>query len=73
VNSQELKALLHATPFVPFSIVMVNGQVHHVSNPDVLNVTIQGNVIYEDSVGPMTDINPILIAEVLKPKPTAAG
>jgi len=52
---------------------MVNGQVHHVSNPDVLNVTVQGNVIYEDAVGPMTCINPILIAEVLKPKHTAAG
>ena len=73
MNPQQLKALLHATPFVPFSIVMANRQVHHVSNPDVLNVTVQGNVIYEDSVGPMTDINPILIAEVLKPKHAAAG
>jgi hypothetical protein len=39
---------------------MVNGQVHHVSHPDVLSVTVQGNVIYEDAIGPMICINPIL-------------
>ena len=47
---------------------MVDGKVHHVSNPDVLNVTLQGNVIYEDAVGPTTYIDPILISEILMPK-----
>ena len=37
------------------------------ANPDVLNVTLQGQVIHEDSVGPTTYINPILITEIVKP------
>lgn len=67
MNPNHLKALLHASPFVPFSLVLANGKVHHVTNPDVLNVTMQGQVIFEDAQGPTTYINPILITEILKP------
>ena len=67
MNPNHLKALLHASPFVPFSLVLANGKVHHVTNPDVLNVTMQGQVIFEDAHGPTTYINPILITEILKP------
>ena len=71
MSPKHLKELLHATPFVPFSLVLANGKVHHVGNPDVLNITMQGQVIHEDSSGPTTFINPILITEVVKP--TSAG
>ena len=67
MNSTHLKALLHASPFVPFSLVLANGKVHHVTNPDVLNVTMQGQVIFEDAQGLTTYINPISITEILKP------
>jgi hypothetical protein len=67
VKPTDLKTLLHASPFVPFSIVLANGEVHHVSNPDVLNVTLQGQVIYEDFEGPTIYINPILITEIIRP------
>ena len=67
MNPKHLKELLHATPFVSFSLVLATGKVHHVTNPDVLNVTMQGQVIHEDVQGPTTYINPILITEILKP------
>ncbi len=67
VSPKHLKELLHASPFVPFSIVLANGRVFHVGNPDVLNVTIQGQVIHEDLVGPTSYINPVLITEVIRP------
>jgi hypothetical protein len=70
VNPKLLKELLHASPFRPFSLVLVNGTVHHVGNPDVFNVTLQGNVIYQDTEGPTHFINPVLISEVLKPTGT---
>ena len=66
MNPRHLKELLHATPFVPFSLVMANGKVHHIGNPDVLNITAQGHVIHQDIFGPTTIINPILIAEIVR-------
>ena len=71
MNPNHLRELLHATPFVSFSLVLATGKVHHVTNPDVLNVTLQGQVIHEDSVGPTTYINPILITEIVKPAQVA--
>ena len=67
MNPKHLKELLHASPFVPFTLVLANGKIHHVSTPDVLNVMLQGQVIHEDSTGPTTYINPILIAEIVRP------
>ena len=67
MNPKLLKDLLHASPFQPFSLVLVNGTVHHIGNPDVLNVTMQGQVIYQDAEGPTHFINPILISEILRP------
>ncbi len=66
VNSKHVKELLHATPFVPFSLVLANGKVHHIGNPDVLNVTAQGHIIHQDVFGPTTFINPLLIVEVVR-------
>lgn len=66
MNPKLIKELLHATPFVPFTLVMANGEKYHVHNPDVLNVTAQGQVIYEDFSGPIRFINPILISEIAK-------
>jgi hypothetical protein len=71
VSPIHLKELLHASPFVPFSIVLATRKVYHVGNPDVLNVTIQGQVIYQDVIGPTTYINPVLITEILKPTLTS--
>lgn len=71
MNPKRLKDLLHATPFVPFTLVLTDGQKHHVHNPDVLNVTAQGQIIYEDFSGPTHYINPVLIAEVVKPAEAA--
>lgn len=67
INPKLLKEILHATPFVPFTIVLANGKIFHVGNPDVLNVTMQGQIIHEDASGPTTFINPILITEIVKP------
>ncbi|WP_414660249.1 hypothetical protein [Horticoccus sp. 23ND18S-11] len=72
MNPKHLKELLHATPFAPFSLVLANGKVHHVGNPDVLNVTVQGHIIHEDESGPTTFINPLLILEVVR-QPEATG
>jgi hypothetical protein len=66
VNPKHVKELLHATPFVPFSLVLANGKVHHIGNPDVLNVTAQGHIIHQDVFGPTTFINPLLILEIVR-------
>ena len=66
MNPKHVKELLHATPFVPFSLVMANGKLHHIGNPDVLNVTAQGHIIHQDVFGPTTYINPLLILEITK-------
>jgi hypothetical protein len=66
MNPKVIKELLHASPFVPFTLVLATGERYHVHNPDVLNVTAQGQVIYEDVTGPIRFINSILISEVLK-------
>ena len=73
MNPKHLKDLLHATPFVPFSIVLATGKIYHVGNPDILNVTVQGQVIHEDAIGPTSYINPILITEILKPTSMSAA
>ena len=73
MNPKHLKELLHATPFLPFTLVLATGKRHHVSNPDELNVTVQGQVIYENATGPFTLINPILITEVVRPATESAG
>ena len=67
MNPKRLKELLHATPFVSVSLVLATGKVHHVTNPDVLNVTLQGQVIHEGADGPTTYINPLLITEIVRP------
>ena len=66
MSPKHLKELLHASPFVPFSLVLANGKVHHVSNPEVLNITVQSHVIHEDASGPTTFINPLLILEIVR-------
>ena len=67
MNPKQLKGLLHESPFVPFSLVLATGKVYHITNPDVLNITLQGHVIHEDNDGPTTYINPLLISEVVRP------
>jgi hypothetical protein len=62
--------MLHASPFAPFSIVLATRKIYHVGNPDVLSVTIQGQVIHQDAVGPTTYINPVLITEIVRPTAT---
>lgn len=71
MNPKHFKDLLHATPFVPFALVMVTGKTYHVANPDILNVTMQGHVIYADVTGPTISINPTLIREVVVPAENA--
>ena len=71
MNPKLIKELLHASPFVPFTLVLATGERYHVHNPDVLNVTAQGQVIFEDITGPTRFINPILITEVVKPAAAA--
>jgi hypothetical protein len=73
VNHKHLKELLHASPFVPFSLVLATGKVFRVGNPDVLNVTMQGRVIHEDAKGPSTFINPLLITEIVMTSGAAGG
>jgi len=73
VNPKHLKDLLHATPFVPFSLILATGKIYHVGNPDVLNVTIQGQIIHEESIGPTSYINPILITEIIRPSQSSAA
>ena len=65
MNPKHVKALLQASPFVPFTLVMANGKVCHIGNPDILIVTAQGQIIHEDVVGPTTFINPLLILEIV--------
>ena len=67
MSPEKLKELLHAAPFVPFTIVLANRKSYHVGNPDVLSITAQREIIHQDVVGPMTFINPALITEILKP------
>ena len=73
MNPKHIKELLHETPFVSFSLVLATGKVFHVTNPDVLNVTLQGHVIHEDATGPTTYINPLLISEMVRPAQTAGA
>lgn len=65
MNPKHVKDLLHAAPFKPFTLVMANGKTCYIGNPDVLNVTAQGQIIYQNVYGPTTFINPLLILEAL--------
>jgi hypothetical protein len=73
MKPHHLKDFLQASPFVPFSLVLATGRIHRVGNPDVLNVTVQGHVIHEDATGPMTVINPLLIAEIIREPESTGG
>ena len=73
MTPKQIKGLLHAAPFVPFTIVLANGKTYQVGNPDVLNVTLQGEIIHQDVVGPATFINPILITEIIKEQQAAGA
>lgn len=71
MTPKQLKELLHAAPFVPFTIVLANGKTYQVGNPDFLNITVQGDVIHQDFFGPATFLNPVLITEIIKEKQAA--
>lgn len=44
---EQLRTLLHASPFRPFRVHLTNGRTFTVRQPDFLTVTGRGNVIYE--------------------------
>jgi len=73
VSPAQIKRYLHAVPFEPFTVVLANGMRYPVLNPDVLTVTLQNRVIHEDVTGPTTEINPVLVAEIVRERASAKG
>lgn len=68
-----LRELNNATPFKPFTIVLVDGKTYRVTNPDCLFVSPKGTVAYESAKGPFTFLNPLVISRIeSKAAPSAA-
>ena len=60
---EQLRELLHAAPFSPFTIRLHDGKHLRVTNPDYLSVTMSGWVIWDDGRG-YRHLNPTLIASI---------
>ena len=59
-----LRELVHAAPFAPFSVKMVDGTVYHVPHEDFLVVTRSGRVFFDDGETISKSLNATLIAEI---------
>lgn len=60
-----LRELLHAQPFQPFTIMMVNGKSFHVPHEDFMFIGRSGNVVFDDGEQ-IKNINPTLVSVILK-------
>lgn len=58
-----LKELVHAQPFRPFTILMVNGRSFHVPHEDFLLIGRSGNVIFDDGEQ-IKNINATVVSEI---------
>lgn len=58
-----LRELIHAQPFQPFSITMLNGVKYTVPHEDFLFVGRSGNVIFDDGEH-IKSINATVVAEI---------
>ncbi len=68
----ELMRRLAAVPFVPFSIVMSNGDRHEVPTADHLTITrLLRQVVLETDEPRIVDINPLHIVALEQPRPAA--
>ena len=68
-----IRALLHATPFRPFSIRMADGREYPVEHPDFVlaSATDVPQIIIEESGGEVHFLSVLLIASI-KQSPVAA-
>ena len=68
----ELMRRLAATPFIPFTIVMSNGDRHFVPTADHLSITrLLRQVMLETDEPRIIDINPLHVASIENHKPAA--
>ena len=58
-----LRELIHAQPFHPFTIKMLNGTAYNVPHEDFLFVGKSGNVIFDDG-DHIKSINATVVAEI---------
>lgn len=49
MHRNDLLGVLHASPFRPFKLIMVDGNVFPVPHEDFVHVTKDGTIIYDDS------------------------
>ena len=71
-TSEYLRDLLHAQPFRPFTIIMVDRKKFRVPHEDFLTVTRQGDVLYQADRGPLVFINTLTISHVTVSEKLAA-
>ena len=65
MHRNDLLGLLHATPFRPFKLIMIDGHVFPVRHEDFAHVTKDGTIIYEDAgAGPWKMLSAALVARV---------
>lgn len=69
----ELLKRLSSTPFVPFTIVMSNGDRHHVPTSDHLNITkLLRRVELETDEPRIVEINPLHVVSIERAANSAA-
>jgi hypothetical protein len=59
-----LRELVHASPFAPFSVRMVDGTVYRVPHEDFLVITRSGRVFFDDGETVSKSLNVTLIQEI---------
>jgi len=59
-----LRELIHAAPFMPFSVKMVDGTIYHIPHEDFLVITRSGRVFFDDGEKVSKSLNVTLIAEI---------
>ena len=67
-----LRDLLHAQPFAPFSLKLVDGTIYEVPHEDFLTISKSGHVLFDDGASIFKTLNPLLISEINEQRQTAS-
>jgi hypothetical protein len=68
-----LRDLLHAQPFAPFTIKLIDGAVYEVPHEDFLTISKSGHVLFDDGASVFKTLNPLLISEINEQRPATSG
>ncbi len=67
----ELRRLIKAMPFMPFTLHMTDGRAFRIPHPDHISVMVKGLIVVQDDEGVVNLLPPLLLAGIETQTPAA--